>query len=569
MPEDQDVFQLREEERERKFEERQRVKSLSVEQKSTFTSRMGGTMAAALAEVSGGVSGGGSAHAGHGGGDGGPPGLDNRRRDKENMTDFIAKKREIFLVQMSLDTKRAEIRKLEERALQREEALAKSERMLEEDALRFDAFLKENDQKVQEAIKRAELEAKAKQEKVQEMKRLNANITTIRSELNKYDEQLEDCRKYKEFLDSLTPPEFFKEQVDRRHARRAARGAQRQAKRDAHAQLLRTAADLEVEIAVKEGLLAEASRRGRTAEEQARQELESARVAAIEARERIPIALPAPSPENDDSDEETPMYFERPSQLLDMFAQLEEQNLFLIQNGQETEEALEELKNKHRATRERMEAETAGLNSQIASLKHVIAAEEEKAAELSSRGAPKAASRLGSSGRASPSPNANPGGGGGGAGAMSSTAKPVGAVAAGSMIPLEKLSGKVSEVYNRCGFDFDPSISTIQMLTNIESKLEQYLAVVDEMPPALVEHAEKQREKERRAVAREEKVEQEKAVQAERAARSLERSQAPVHRKTGKAMMTRSVPPSRKKKEEVVKTNTEEEELKAFLGTNF
>jgi len=33
--------------------------------------------------------------------------------------------------------------------------------------------------------------------------------------------------------------------------------------------------------------------------------------------------------------------------------------------------------------------------------------------------------------------------------------------------------------------------------------------------------------------------------------------------KTGKPMMSRSVPPSRKKKEEIVKTNTEEEELKA------
>ena len=87
--------------------------------------------------------------------------------------------------------------------------------------------------------------------------------------------------------------------------------------------------------------------------------------------------------------------------------------------------------------------------------------------------------------------------------------------------------------------------------------------------PALVEHAEKQREKERRAVAREEKVEQEKAIQSERAARSLERSQAPVHRKTGKPMMSRSVPPSRKRKEEIVKTNTEEEELKEFLSTEF
>jgi len=32
------------------------------------------------------------------------------------MGEFIAKKREMFLVQMSLDTKREEIRKLEEKA---------------------------------------------------------------------------------------------------------------------------------------------------------------------------------------------------------------------------------------------------------------------------------------------------------------------------------------------------------------------------------------------------------------------------------------------------------------------
>jgi uncharacterized protein YbjQ (UPF0145 family) len=37
-------------------------------------------------------------------------------QEKKNMTEFIAKKREMFLVQMSLDTKREEIRKLEEKA---------------------------------------------------------------------------------------------------------------------------------------------------------------------------------------------------------------------------------------------------------------------------------------------------------------------------------------------------------------------------------------------------------------------------------------------------------------------
>ena len=38
------------------------------------------------------------------------------------------------------------------------------------------------------------------------------------------------------------------------------------------------------------------------------------------------------------------MYFREPEQLLDIFTTLEEQNLFLIQNSQETEQALEELK---------------------------------------------------------------------------------------------------------------------------------------------------------------------------------------------------------------------------------
>jgi hypothetical protein len=142
---------------------------------------------------------------------------DHRRREKEVMADFIQKKREIFLVQMSLDTKRAEIRKLEERATQREEALKKSEHMLQEDAQRFDAFLKENDEKVQAAIKKAEVATKAKQDKLQEIKRLNAAIAAIRSELSKYEEQLEDCKKYKDFLDSITPPDFFEEQALKVH----------------------------------------------------------------------------------------------------------------------------------------------------------------------------------------------------------------------------------------------------------------------------------------------------------------------------------------------------------------
>lgn len=58
---------------------------------------------------------------------------------------------------------------------------------------------------------RADAETKAKLDKVQEIKRYTAQIGAIKNEMAKYDEQLEDCKKYKEFLDKLTPPEWIEE----------------------------------------------------------------------------------------------------------------------------------------------------------------------------------------------------------------------------------------------------------------------------------------------------------------------------------------------------------------------
>ena len=67
-----------------------------------------------------------------------------------------------------------------------------------------------------------------------------------------------------------------------------------------------------------------------------------------------------PQPEVDpvsdveESDEEPDLWFTDPQQLLDIFAELEEQNLSLIQNSQETEEALEEMRQTIKATQRKM-----------------------------------------------------------------------------------------------------------------------------------------------------------------------------------------------------------------------
>ena len=59
------------------------------------------------------------------------------------------------------------------------------------------------------------------------------------------------------------------------------------------------------------------------------------------------------------------MYFQEPQQLLDIFTALEEQNLFLIQNAQETEEAMEEVEQKFAESKTVMEAKTSALKWNI------------------------------------------------------------------------------------------------------------------------------------------------------------------------------------------------------------
>ena len=522
MPPDE-VFTMRGQERALKQAVREEKAQMKVQDKTTFSSRIGQT-AALDPEMRTWKNSASSSSATAAS----MLPMDHRRREKENMADFIAKKREIFLVQMSLDTKRAEIRKLEERALQREGALRKSEQMLEEDALRFDAFLKENDEKVQEAIKRAEVEAKAKQDKVLDIKRLNGCIGSIRSELNKYEEQLEDCKKYKAFLDRLTPQEWFQDLIERKRAQVEERKAEhervveeiRQAKAEAQAKKTKAGEDLAIAGTQQEAEAAESNLR----------KLTELLDEAMEVKEpQVPESW------DDPDDQEEPMYFKNPQQLLDIFGQLEEQNLFLIQNVQETEEALEELKNKYRETRLRMEAETDSLRQQISSLEDDITMEEDKGVLLMEK----------------------------------TNENALGLRKGGHTITLESLSTKVADVYNRCGFDSDASMSTLQMLTNIERKLEEYLTVISGMPGDFVEASEKAKEKERRQRAREEKIEQQKREQERRTLRALERAQAPVHKKTGKPVMFRSAPIRKKKVTEAVQKDTEEAQLDAFMNRDF
>jgi hypothetical protein len=456
----EDVFQLRDREKKEKHEKREREKNLKIWEKGPGKSSRLGII----------KSGGASAKFAN-------PKADRmfqgRRREKENMADFVAKKRDMFLIQMSLDTKRQEIQKLEEKAQMKEDALRKSEMMLEEDAMRFDAFLKENDRKAHDALKRADMETKEKQEKVIEIKKLNQEINKVDNEMSKYEEQLTACLKYKKFLDNLTPPEHLAAVEDRKKKAK-------KAKHD-HKKAQNPNVDLNMD------------------------DISS----------------------DEDEDE---MYFKRPEQLLEIFAQLEERNLFLIQNVQETEEALEELKQKMKDTEQTMKEKTQQLDLNIQGLNEKIKIEQDKAEQYRRR------------------TSAN--------------------TTTGNLVKLlAALSEKVREVYRKCDFDGGEQMMTLDMLREIEGRLESLLNEIKGLEEKKVREAEKKKENERRNRVRRKKKEEQKKQYEERLAKSTARAKAEVIRQTGKQLMFRSPPVrKKKKKEENEKKNDDDaEDVKKFF----
>ena len=141
-----------------------------------------------------------------------------------------------------------------------------------------------------------------------------------------------------------------------------------------------------------------------------------------------------------------------------------------------------------------------------------------------------------------------------------------GSGSASAAISLDQLTSRVAEVYVRGGFDADASVGTLQMLTNIESKLEEYLAAVDAMPAEFADGIEKAREKERRRVARDEKLLAQRLEHESRMSRALERASAPVFKRTGKPVMARSQPLKKKEVVLVDNRNDDEAELEAYLA---
>ncbi|XP_038041813.1 cilia- and flagella-associated protein 100 [Anas platyrhynchos] len=441
--------------------------------------------------------------------------------EKETFRNYINDRREIFLLEYAMAVKREEIQRLENITEKEEKKLEKAEHRLEKDIATFDEFLKENHRNSVHALKIAEKESAAKTKKITEIQMINSQINSLQSEISRFENTLQEYKIYKDFLYQLSPKEWQEEHVKKhtKQSNTASKANQESASpltaeeegyTDASSSLL-SAESLNLKLLCEIRPQLKSLLKPFSTKKSSREEQES-------------------KPCSDEEDEEPELYFTDPQQLLSIFTEMEEENLSFIQNSQEMEESLDELQNTFITTHQRTEQEIGQLKQDVVNLKSTIAKEEERAADLKHRVQVFSSEEHNTD-------------------VQDKT--------------LTSLNKKVQEVYNQCIGDNEANLTTLQMLAAIEKRLNNLLDNLERVPPEKIAQIEKAKEKERRIRFREEKLKQQKKLQEERLQRALERAQATVIKKPGKKLMFRSSPPTKKekKKRSQEQMDKEKEEL--------
>ncbi|KAM4732351.1 cilia- and flagella-associated protein 100-like [Anableps anableps] len=263
---------------------------------------------------------------------------------KESKHDLLLMERQQAVLELSLMTKRSEILKMEKTIEKEERKLKQLEKLIERDNHKFEEFLRENERKSIEARTLFEREEKSKQEKNAAIKKLTAEIRTIQSELEKYEEALIDYLKYKDFLFRLSPPEWQDEQKSK-----ASKTKSFPEQNDGQ--------DIQNEEPIEMGL---------------ERKLPPVRV----TREQNCTL------DYDGLEDEPELYFTDPQQLLDLMTELTEQNLSLIQNSARVGEALEKLRQTVETTRRKIEKEEEKISLQINELNQKLDKEKARGAKL-------------------------------------------------------------------------------------------------------------------------------------------------------------------------------------------
>uniref|UniRef100_A0A8C7YHQ8 Cilia and flagella associated protein 100 n=1 Tax=Oryzias sinensis TaxID=183150 RepID=A0A8C7YHQ8_9TELE len=415
---------------------------------------------------------------------------------KHSKYEFLSMERQKAVLELSLIAKRSEILKIDRAVMKEEKQLRELEKNIERQNQRFEEFLKENERKSVEARTLFEQEDKSKQEKNAEIKKLTAEIGIIKREIFGFEETLMDYKRYKEFLHCLSPPEWQEEQ------KLKALKAKEPSDKDG---------EENQEVTLQNDLERKASGSDRETSSSAH--------------------LSDPSTKDSSDYEDDPeLYFTDPQQLLDLMAELTEQNLSLIQDSVRVEEKLEELQHSIEATRREIDEDERQIKVQINEVKQRMDREKARAAKLQQK------VQLHTS--------------------LSTEERDA---------MLDALSEKVAKVHRSCVDDRMTNLSTFEKVANIENCMLSLLEGLESIPGETLESMRKIKESEKRTRQREEKLREQKEKQEERMKRYLERSFSDSKKKSGRKLMPRCMPVPQKVKVKTVERNPAEDEIQEYL----
>jgi len=140
----------------------------------------------------------------------------SRPIQREFVSDIISNKREIFLAEYILQTKKQTLTKIQHNVQVAEQNIGESERRLEIDATMFDDFLKQTDKAAVDAMRESEHVSKTRQQLVEQEKKLWEKKASLQSDLSRFDEKLFNYLEMKKFIWRI-----YSDQNDQdRHAKR-------------------------------------------------------------------------------------------------------------------------------------------------------------------------------------------------------------------------------------------------------------------------------------------------------------------------------------------------------------
>jgi hypothetical protein len=273
--------------------------------------------------------------------------LKNQSRKKETMSDVVEQKKEIFLVTMTTQIVKEERKKLIEMANEKNNALDESDKMLILDNENFKKFGDETKLGTQTKMDEATKEAHERATKVREIKFIQQQLTSLRADNNKMEENASTYKDLKKFLEMLTPNEFMEQKTKK------------------------------LQEIIAEERQAFISDRQTGSPQKPADELNTDFDEALDRNEIEAV---------EDFEDNYPLYFNDPDDVIDIFTDLEENNLYLVQATQDLENTkTEKEKLKHNLESEK-DKEITKLKADKESKKKAVEELRTKIALLNKRG---------------------------------------------------------------------------------------------------------------------------------------------------------------------------------------